>query len=188
MGSAAGGVDIEEVAATEPEKLITVHVDNTAGFQPFQSRQMGFGMGLNGLQVRQLGTIMSGLYRLFCDKDLSLIEVNPLIIDNDGSGTSYSGDEWGYSSGADPYGGSSRAAMVAGAWCTWLSGSGPTVGMLVDADRGAAVCQFGQNVARDEDRFAHAAKFFEQGLHFQTGPRVETAGRLVEDQYGRVVD
>jgi succinyl-CoA synthetase beta subunit len=85
MGSAAGGVDIEEVAATEPEKLITVHVDNTAGFQPFQSRQMGFGMGLNGLQVRQLGTIMSGLYRLFCDKDLSLIEVNPLIIDNDGN-------------------------------------------------------------------------------------------------------
>jgi succinyl-CoA synthetase beta subunit len=46
---------------------------------------MGFGMGLNGLQVRQLGTIMSGLYRLFCDKDLSLIEVNPLIIDNDGN-------------------------------------------------------------------------------------------------------
>jgi succinyl-CoA synthetase beta subunit len=85
MGSAAGGVDIEEVAATEPEKLITVHVDNTAGFQPFQSRQMGFGMGLNGLQVRQLGAIMSGLYRLFCDKDLSLIEVNPLIIDNDGN-------------------------------------------------------------------------------------------------------
>jgi succinyl-CoA synthetase beta subunit len=85
MGSAAGGVDIEEVAATEPEKLITVHVDNTAGFQPFQSRLMGFGMGLNGLQVRQLGAIMSGLYRLFCDKDLSLIEVNPLIIDNDGN-------------------------------------------------------------------------------------------------------
>jgi len=85
MGSAAGGVDIEEVAATEPEKLITVHVDNTAGLQPFQSRQMGFGMGLNGLQVRQLGKIMSGLYRLFCDKDLSLIEVNPLIIDNDGN-------------------------------------------------------------------------------------------------------
>jgi len=85
MGSAAGGVDIEQVAATEPEKIITVQVDNTAGLQPFQSRQMGFGMGLTALQVRQLGKIMSGLYRLFCDKDLSLIEVNPLIIDKAGN-------------------------------------------------------------------------------------------------------
>jgi succinyl-CoA synthetase beta subunit len=84
MGSAAGGVDIEQVAATEPEKIITVKVDNTSGLQPFQSRQMGFGMGLNGLQVRQLGKVMNGLYRLFCDKDLSLIEVNPLIIDQQG--------------------------------------------------------------------------------------------------------
>jgi succinyl-CoA synthetase beta subunit len=85
MGSAAGGVNIEEVAATEPEKIITVNVDNTAGLQAYQSRKMGFGMGLNGLQVRQLGKIMSGLYRLFREKDLSLIEVNPLIIDNDGN-------------------------------------------------------------------------------------------------------
>jgi succinyl-CoA synthetase beta subunit len=85
MGSAAGGVNIEEVAATEPEKIISVNVDNTAGLQAFQSRKMGFGMGLTGLQVRQLGKIMSGLYRLFREKDLSLIEVNPLIIDNDGN-------------------------------------------------------------------------------------------------------
>ena len=85
MGSAAGGVNIEEVAATEPEKIITVNVNNTAGLQAYQSRKMGFGMGLNGLQVRQLGKIMSGLYRLFREKDLSLIEVNPLIIDKDGN-------------------------------------------------------------------------------------------------------
>jgi succinyl-CoA synthetase beta subunit len=85
MGSAAGGMDIEHVAATEPEKIITVKINNTAGLQPFQSRKMGFGMGLNALQVRQLGKIMSGLYRLFCDKDLSLIEVNPLIIDKSGN-------------------------------------------------------------------------------------------------------
>jgi succinyl-CoA synthetase beta subunit len=85
MGSAAGGVDIEQVASTEPEKIITINVDNTAGLQAYQSRKMGFGMGLNGLQVRQLGKIMSGLYRLFREKDLSLIEVNPLIIDNDGN-------------------------------------------------------------------------------------------------------
>jgi len=85
MGSAAGGVDIEQVASSEPEKIITVNVDNTAGLQAFQSRKMGFGMGLNGPQVRQLAKIMSGLYRLFREKDLSLIEVNPLIIDNSGN-------------------------------------------------------------------------------------------------------
>ena len=84
MGSAAGGVDIEHVAATEPEKIVTVNVDNTAGLQPFQARQMGFGMGLNGTQVRQLTKIMMGLFRLFKDKDLSLVEVNPLIITESG--------------------------------------------------------------------------------------------------------
>jgi succinyl-CoA synthetase beta subunit len=85
MGSAAGGVNIEEVAATAPEKIITVRVDNTAGLQPFQARQMGFGMGLNATQVKQLGKIMAGLYRLFRDKDLTLIEVNPLIVDKAGN-------------------------------------------------------------------------------------------------------
>ena len=85
IGSAAGGVNIEEVAAKEPEKLITVRVDNTAGLQPFQARKMGFGMGLGLGQVRQLTKIMSSLYRLFLDKDLSLIEVNPLIVLKDGS-------------------------------------------------------------------------------------------------------
>ena len=84
MGSAAGGVDIEQVAATEPEKIVTVRVNNTAGLQDYQSRQMGFGMGLDAKQVRQLGKIMAALYRLFLDKDLSLVEVNPLIVDGNG--------------------------------------------------------------------------------------------------------
>jgi len=84
MGSAAGGVDIEQVATREPEKIVTVQVDNTAGLQPYQARQMGFGMGLTVKQVKQLGSIMTALYRLFRDKDLSLIEVNPLIIDGNG--------------------------------------------------------------------------------------------------------
>jgi succinyl-CoA synthetase beta subunit len=81
MGSAAGGVDIEEVAANEPEKIVTVHIDNTAGFQPYQARRMGFGMGLSTKHVKQLTQIMSALAKLFQDKDLSLVEVNPLIID-----------------------------------------------------------------------------------------------------------
>jgi len=85
MGCASGGVDIEQVAAKEPEKIVTVQVDNTAGLQPYQARKMGFGMGLNARQVKQLSGIMSALYRLFRDKDLSLIEVNPLIIDGKGN-------------------------------------------------------------------------------------------------------
>ncbi len=60
MGSASGGMDIEKVAATEPEKIVTVNVDNTAGFQAYQGRQMGFGMGLSAKHVGQLTKIMSG--------------------------------------------------------------------------------------------------------------------------------
>ncbi|MCF6263359.1 MAG: ADP-forming succinate--CoA ligase subunit beta [Xanthomonadales bacterium] len=85
MGSAAGGMDIEQVAETEPEKIITVQVNNTAGLMPYQCRQMGFGMGLNALQVRQMTKIMMALYQLFIDLDCSLVEVNPLIIDGEGN-------------------------------------------------------------------------------------------------------
>jgi succinyl-CoA synthetase beta subunit len=85
MGSAAGGVDIEQVAEEAPEKIISVTVDNAAGFMPYQARQIGFGMGLNAGQVRQLEKIMAGLYRLFVDKDLSIVEINPLIIDGEGN-------------------------------------------------------------------------------------------------------
>lgn len=84
MGSAAGGVDIEQVAHDTPEKIIRVRVDNTAGLQAYQCRQMGFGMGLNGKQTGQLTRIMMALYKLFMEKDLSLLEVNPLIIDGNG--------------------------------------------------------------------------------------------------------
>ena len=84
MGSAAGGVDIEQVAAETPEQIITAAVDPAAGFMPYQARQIGFKMGLNAKQVGQLVKIMDGLYRLFMEKDISLIEVNPLIIDGNG--------------------------------------------------------------------------------------------------------
>ncbi len=59
-------------------------VDNAAGFMPYQARDIGFGMGLNAKQVGQLSKIMDGLYKLFIDKDIGLIEVNPLIIDSNG--------------------------------------------------------------------------------------------------------
>ena len=84
MGSAAGGVDIEKVAEETPDQIITAVVDNAAGFMPYQARQIGFQMGLNAKQVRQLSKIMDGLYRLFVEKDIGLIEVNPLIIDDKG--------------------------------------------------------------------------------------------------------
>jgi succinyl-CoA synthetase beta subunit len=84
MGSAAGGVDIEKVAEETPEKIITAVVDNAAGFMPYQARQIGFDMGLNAKQVGQLTKIMGSLYKLFIDKDIDLIEVNPLIIDDKG--------------------------------------------------------------------------------------------------------
>ncbi|MGV6850767.1 MAG: ADP-forming succinate--CoA ligase subunit beta [bacterium] len=84
MASEAGGMDIEQVAKETPEKILTIEVDNTEGLQAYQCRQMGFGMNLNVKQVRQLTVMMMGLYKLFLDKDLSLVEVNPLVITNEG--------------------------------------------------------------------------------------------------------
>ena len=81
MGSAAGGVDIEQVAEESPEKIVNVSIDNTSGFLPYHGRKMGFGMGLSPKHVKQLTKIMASLFALFKDKDLSLVEVNPLIID-----------------------------------------------------------------------------------------------------------
>jgi succinyl-CoA synthetase, beta subunit len=84
MGSAAGGMDIEEVAATTPEKIITIRVNPVAGLQPYQGRQMAFALGLEGKQVGQMVKLMQALYQLFLDKDLSLVEINPLIVTGDG--------------------------------------------------------------------------------------------------------
>jgi len=84
MASAAGGMDIEEVAANEPEKILTVQVNPVAGLQPYQCRQIAFGLGLEGKQIGKLARIMDGLYKLFLAKDLSLIEINPLIVTAEG--------------------------------------------------------------------------------------------------------
>jgi len=80
MASVAGGMDIEEVAANEPEKILTVYADPAAGLQPYQCRQLAFGLGLEGKQIGALSKIMMNLYRLFIEKDLSLVEINPLIV------------------------------------------------------------------------------------------------------------
>ncbi|VAX01648.1 Succinyl-CoA ligase [ADP-forming] beta chain [hydrothermal vent metagenome] len=83
MASSEGGMDIEAVAAETPEKILTVAVDPVAGLQGYQCRQLAFGLGLEGAQVRELTRTMLGLYRLFTEKDLSLVEINPLVLTAD---------------------------------------------------------------------------------------------------------
>ena len=80
MGSAAGGMDIEEVAASHPEQILTVRVNPVAGLQSYQCRQLAFGLGLEGKQVTGLVKTMLNLYRCFTERDLSLIEINPLVL------------------------------------------------------------------------------------------------------------
>ncbi len=84
MASAAGGMDIEEVAAATPEKIFTVLVHPAAGLQPFQARQLGYGIGLNSSQIKQFIPMTQNLYRLFNECDCSLVEINPLIVDKNG--------------------------------------------------------------------------------------------------------
>jgi succinyl-CoA synthetase beta subunit len=84
IASAEGGVEIEKTAETNPDAIQTLNVAYVQGLQPYQCRQMGFALGLNARQVGQLTKIMLGLYKLFNDKDLSLVELNPLaIVDGD---------------------------------------------------------------------------------------------------------
>jgi len=80
IASARGGVDIEQVARENPEDVHTVEVNFVEGLQAYQCRRLAFDMGLNARQANQLTKIMQGLYRLFNDKDLSLVELNPLAI------------------------------------------------------------------------------------------------------------
>jgi len=84
MASTEGGMDIEEVAATQPEKIISVTVNPVLGLQDHQSRRIGFALGLNDKQRKQLTSILTGLYKLYTEKDLSLVEINPLIINKEG--------------------------------------------------------------------------------------------------------
>jgi succinyl-CoA synthetase beta subunit len=80
MASAAGGMDIEEVAAKTPEKIVRVHIAPGVGFVPFEARQLGFGIGLDGPQVNQFVKLASALYEAFVATDASLVEINPLVV------------------------------------------------------------------------------------------------------------
>ncbi len=82
MASSEGGMDIEEVAAKSPDKIFTFIIDPVMGLQNYQTRSVSYALGLDNNQQGQLINLLKGLYQLFLDKDLSLIEINPLIIDD----------------------------------------------------------------------------------------------------------
>ena len=80
MASAAGGMEIEEVAARSPEAIHKVAIDPAVGFQPYQGRQLAFALGLGGDLLRPAADLMRGLYRAFAENDCSLAEINPLVV------------------------------------------------------------------------------------------------------------
>ncbi|MBI5035443.1 MAG: ADP-forming succinate--CoA ligase subunit beta [Chloroflexi bacterium] len=80
MGSAAGGVEIEEVARTTPEKIVRVQIDPAYGLQDYQVRELAFAIGIDKALVRDFVAIAQGLYRSFVETDASLAEINPLVV------------------------------------------------------------------------------------------------------------
>lgn len=85
MASTEGGVEIEKVAEETPEKILKAEIDPLVGAQPYQGREIAFKLGLKGDQVKQFTKIFLGLSQLFHDKDLALLEVNPLVITTEGN-------------------------------------------------------------------------------------------------------
>ena len=83
MVSAAGGMDIEEVAATAPEKIVRLWVDPTIGYQPFAGRQLAYGIGLPQELIRPAADLIGKLYEVYIKNDCSLVEINPLVVTED---------------------------------------------------------------------------------------------------------
>ncbi len=84
VASTEGGMDIEEVAETTPEKILSFSIDPTTGYQGYHGRRIAFNLGLAGKQVKQCVTLLGNLYRLFVDKDMEMLEINPLITSDSG--------------------------------------------------------------------------------------------------------
>ena len=80
MASAAGGMDIEEVAASTPEKIVRVYIEPGVGLVPFEARQVGFAIGLDGQQVNKFVKLATSLYEAFLANDATMIEINPLVV------------------------------------------------------------------------------------------------------------
>ncbi len=84
VSSTEGGMDIEEVAASTPEKILSFSVDPATGYQGFHGRRIAFSLGLEGRQVKQCVALMGTLYKLFEEKDCEMLEINPLILTEEG--------------------------------------------------------------------------------------------------------
>ena len=84
IASTEGGMDIEEVAAQTPEKILTIDVDPAGGISGHHGRQIAFALGLEGDQVKQATALIANLYRAFVEKDMSLLEINPLVVTGSG--------------------------------------------------------------------------------------------------------
>ena len=84
VASTEGGMDIEEVAESTPEKILSFSVDPATGYQAFHGRRIAFNLGLEGKQVKQCVALMGTLYKLFTEKDMEMLEINPLIVSDDG--------------------------------------------------------------------------------------------------------
>ena len=82
--STEGGMDIEAVAADTPEKILSFSIDPTTSFQPYHGRRIAFMLGLEGKQLKQSVSLMNTLYRLFVEKDMEMLEINPLIVSGSG--------------------------------------------------------------------------------------------------------
>jgi succinyl-CoA synthetase beta subunit len=83
MASKAGGMEIEEVAAKDPDAIVKEYIDPVVGFQPYQARKLAFALGLKPTQINQAVAFMTGLYKAFVDTDASLLEINPFITTKD---------------------------------------------------------------------------------------------------------
>jgi succinyl-CoA synthetase beta subunit len=83
MSSEGGGMEIEEVAKSAPEKIFKSYIDPAIGFQPFQGRKLAYEMNLDGGKIGEATRLMTNLYKLFIDKDCSLAEINPLVVTAD---------------------------------------------------------------------------------------------------------
>src|SRR5258707_2357080 len=84
MASAAGGMEIEQVAAEKPEAILKQYIDPGMGLEPFQARKIAIALGLSGAQINPAVKFLVGLYRAFLDTDASLVEINPFITTADG--------------------------------------------------------------------------------------------------------
>ena len=85
VASTEGGMDIEEVAASTPEKILSFSIDPATGYQAFHGRRVAFSLGLEGPQVKQMVALLGNLYRAFTEKDMEMLEINPLIVMTDGN-------------------------------------------------------------------------------------------------------